>query len=244
MDIPRNPADEEEYEGVGPLVGVALAISMGVLAAVALLPAWAPNLAGTLMGNTPKAYWYLSRGLAFVALGLLWISMMLGLLITDKLARSWPGAAAAFAIHEYVSLLGLAFSLFHALVLLGDRFIQYKLVNLLVPFASEQYRPFWTGLGQLGFYVWLLVNISFYIRRRIGPNTWKLIHYASFFTFVSVIIHGLSSGTDTQATWAQAVYWWMGGSILFLTAYRIAASIAGPERRTPAPAAAVRETEP
>jgi len=35
-----------------------------------------------MVGRRPKAYWYLSRGSAFAALGLLWLSMMLGLLIT------------------------------------------------------------------------------------------------------------------------------------------------------------------
>jgi predicted ferric reductase len=169
--------------------------------------------------------------------------MMLGLLITDKLARSWPGAAAAFAVHEYVSLLGVTFSLFHALMLLGDRYIGYQLINVLLPFASTEYRPFWTGLGQLGFYVWLLVAVSFYVRRRIGPNTWKLIHFASFFTFLVALMHGLASGTDTGAPWAQGVYWFAGGSILFLTAYRVAANIAGPERRTPSQSVATRAPE-
>ena len=40
--------------------------------------------------------------------------MALGLGITNKMARLWPGAPAAFALHEYVSLLGLAFAVFHA----------------------------------------------------------------------------------------------------------------------------------
>jgi len=233
----------DTYDGAGPLVGIGLAISIGILAAVAVLPSWAPNLAATLIGSSPKAYWYLSRGLAFVALALLWISMALGLLITDKLSRTWPGAAAAFAIHEYVSLLGVAFAGFHALVLLGDRYIGYTPADILVPFASAKYQPFWIGLGQVGLYVWVLVAGSFYVRRRIGPTTWKLIHAASFFTFLVALMHGLAAGTDTGSFWAQAGYWFMGGSLLFLTAYRIAASIAGPENRAPAPTTAPRLPE-
>jgi predicted ferric reductase len=96
-----------------------IAGSFGVLAALALAPIWSPSLTATLLGSSPKAYWYLSRASAFVALGLLWLSMLLGLLITDKISRLWPGAQAAFSMHEYVSLLGLGFAAFHALVLWG-----------------------------------------------------------------------------------------------------------------------------
>ena len=39
-------------------------------------------------GVEPKAYWYLSRSSAIVAYILLWISMVLGLAITNKLALS------------------------------------------------------------------------------------------------------------------------------------------------------------
>ncbi|MCJ7432540.1 MAG: hypothetical protein MUO77_03540, partial [Anaerolineales bacterium] len=76
-------------------------------------------------------------------LSLLWLSMALGLGITNKMARLWPGAPATFAIHEYVSLLGMAFALFHALVLLGDHYINFTFAQMLVPFATVDYRPFW-----------------------------------------------------------------------------------------------------
>jgi predicted ferric reductase len=234
----------EAYTGAGPLIAVMLAASVGVLAAIVVLPWWAPTLARSLMGDSPKAYWYLSRGLAFVSLGLLWVSMILGLLITDKLARSWPGSGAAFAIHEYVSLLGLALAALHALVLLGDHYIGYALVDILLPFGSAKYRPVWVGIGQIGFYVWLIVNGSFYVRRQISQSAWKVIHYASFFMFLVALMHGLAAGTDTHSSAAQIAYWIMGGSTLFLMVYRIAASLAGPEPRAeplPAPRTSVKQ---
>src|SRR5512143_1360775 len=116
--------------GLGTGLGVLPATAVGVLLAVLAVPVVAPALVGSLLGSSPKAYWYLSRGSAFVALGLLWISMLLGLMITDRMAKSWPGAPAAFAIHEYVSLLGLAFAGFHALILLGDHYIKYPLAQI------------------------------------------------------------------------------------------------------------------
>jgi hypothetical protein len=149
-----NPQNEFDHSSLGfmSIVSLMLAMALGIFGAMILAPSWIPNFAQTLVGADPKAYWYLSRASAFAALGLLWLSMMLGLLITNKVSRYWPGAAAAFAIHEYVSLLGMAFALFHALVLMGDHYINYTLAQVLMPFGSVNYHPFWVGIGQLGFY--------------------------------------------------------------------------------------------
>ena len=201
------------------------AVMVGLLVAVLLLPGFLPNMAFSLGGESPKAYWYLSRGTAFVALSLLWLSMALGLGISNKMARSWPGMPATFAIHEYVSLLGLAFSLFHALVLLGDHYINFTLVQILVPFATVDYHPFWVGIGQLGFYTWVIVAFSFYVRRAIGQSAWRLIHYASFAMYMMVLFHGMFSGTDSTAGWAHSYYWFSFGSLLFLFVVRVIGSV-------------------
>lgn len=219
----RSP-EQPEYEssiGMQTFALLLLAVAVGTLAAVVILPTWMPNLAASLMGKEPKAFWYLSRGSSFAAMTLLWLSMALGLTITNKMARFWPGAPAAFAIHEYVSLLGLAFGIFHALVLLGDHYIKFTLAQVLVPFAAVAYKPFWVGLGQAGFYVWLLVALSFYVRGQIGPKTWRALHYISFLCFCAALYHGISSGTDTKTMWAQVYYWFTGVSLLFLLIYRI-----------------------
>ncbi len=201
-----------------------LAVFFGVVAAAYVLPIWLPGLAGSFSGSNPKAYWYLSRGTGFVSLGLLWVSMMLGIGITNKLARLWPGIPPTAAIHEYTGLLGLFFAAFHGLVLLGDTYTQYHLAQLLMPFGSVQYRPTWVGLGQLGFYAWFIIAVTFYIRRVIGKKTWRAIHYASFACYLGALVHGLMSGTDAGAAWAQDFYWITGGALLFLLVYRILTS--------------------
>jgi predicted ferric reductase len=137
------------------------------------------------------------------------------------MARFWPGAPAAFAIHEYVSLLGLAFAMFHALVILGDKYISFTLTQILVPFSTVDYKPIWVGLGQIGFYTWAIVALSFYIRSRIGQKTWRLLHYLSFGMYLLALFHGIFSGTDTSAAWAQQYYWFSGASLLFLFFVRI-----------------------
>jgi predicted ferric reductase len=211
----------------------------GLLVAVLLLPIFLPNMAFSLGGDSPKAYWYLSRATAFVSLSLLWLSMALGMGITNKAARFWPGLPATFAIHEYVSLLGLAFAIFHALVILGDQYINFTLLQLLVPFSTVDYRPFWVGVGQIGFYVWVIVSVSFYIRPVIGQKFWRFLHYASFGMYILGISHGIFSGTDTSLGWAQNYYWYSAGSLLFLFTARVIGSLLDVlfpvKKHTPAP---------
>ena len=210
---------------------IILAMVIGFLVAILLVPAWLPNMATSLTGQSPKVYWYLSRATAFVSLTILWISMALGLGLSNKMARLWPGAPAAFSIHEYVSLLGLAFALFHALVLLGDHYINFTVAQIFMPFSTTDYRPIWVGIGQIGFYVWLIVALSFYVRSSIGQKTWRVIHYLSFGMYMMGLIHGLFSGTDTASNWASWYYWISSGSLLFLFLYRIVNTIT--EKLTP-----------
>lgn len=226
---PKQPLNNETYESSLDLQSFLLimfAIVAGMLSAVVLLPAWLPNMAGSLAGESPKVYWYLSRATAFVSLSILWISMALGLGITNKMARLWPGAPAAFAVHEYVSLLGLGFAVFHALILLGDHYINFTVAQIFIPFATIDYRPTWVGIGQIGFYIWLIVALSFYIRSRIGQKTWRAIHYLSFAMYLMGLFHGLFSGTDSSTNWAQWYYWVSGGSLLFLLVHRIVNTLA------------------
>lgn len=226
--MPVSPSEQVEYESsvnIQTFLMFLVAMTVGLLVAVLLLPIWLPNMAFSLSGDAPKAYWYLSRATAFISLSLLWLSMALGLGITNKLARLWPGAPATFAIHEYVSLLGLAFAVFHAVVILGDHYINFTFLQLLIPFSAVDYRPFWVGIGQIGFYTWAIVAGSFYVRPAIGQKSWRFLHYASFGMYILAIFHGLLSGTDTNADWAQTYYWWSIGSLLFLLLYRLLAVV-------------------
>lgn len=196
-------------------------IGLGATLALVALPLVVPSLGASLSGVEPKAYWYLARVSAMIAYALLWGSMALGLLITNKLARAWPGGPTAFDLHEFMSLLGLGFGVAHGLILLGDQYIGYSLAQVLVPFAAAGYRPLWVGLGQLGLYGWAVVALSFYFRSRIGQRGWRRIHFLSFVVFALALGHGLASGTDSPALWSQALYLLSGGSLVFLTCYRV-----------------------
>jgi len=198
------------------------------LAAILVLPTWLPGLQGSLAGSSPQAFWYLSRSSALVSYVLLWLSMSLGLMISNKLARLWPGGPTALELHQHTSFLGVAFALFHGLILIGDRYLNASIWQVLTPFSLTSYQPFWVGLGQLGFYLMAGVAFSSYIRRQLTPRVWRSIHFFSFASFLFALIHGLSSGTDSGAAWFQALYWSTGGVFLFLLIYRLLAALFKP----------------
>jgi len=184
------------------------------------MPMFISNLTYSFSGEKPKIYWYLSRSGGFVTLTVLWFAMVLGLAITNRVARQWPGASTAFAIHQYTSLLGLIFAAYHGLVLMGDHYTDFSLPRLITPFAIA-YKTFWMGLGQISFYAWLLVVISYYVRPMIGQKTWRAIHYVNFLTYMMGFMHGIMSGSDTSTAWAQGYYWFTGVTLLGLLLYRI-----------------------
>lgn len=193
----------------------------GVLLALNLIPYWLPGMAASAAGSEPKIFWYLSRGSAIAAFWVLWLSMAMGVIITNKLAQVWPGIPPAYEIHQYASLLGLGLALFHALILTGDRYIQYTVIQVLVPFSGQSYRPVWVGLGQLGFYLWAVVTLSFYVRKRMSKQAWRAIHFGSYASFLGVVLHGIFAGTDSAAGWGYYMYWISCATLLFLTIYRV-----------------------
>ena len=201
------------------LIILGLATSAG--AALALVPAMLPALADSLSATAPHAYWYVSRASAFIAFGLLWLSMMAGLGITSKLARFWPGMPASYELHRFTALLGIAFGTLHALVLLGDQYMNYTLTQLLVPFTGSNLQARMGGLRAIR----LLPVVGGFLQLlhadKLGVYAWRSIHMLSFALFLMTLVHGLNSGTDSATLPAQALYWTSAASVLICSIYRI-----------------------
>lgn len=217
------------------------AILAGIWVAAVILPIWLPGISRSFLGSEIKVYWYISRGSAVISYVLLWLSMLLGLMLTNRMTRPWPGPAISNEFHQFISILGLAFLFIHAFILMGDQYIHYTLAQVLTPFTSLDYRPLWVGLGQIGFYVWIAVVVSFYVRKKIGNRTWRLLHYASFLLFAGSLLHGITSGTDSGETWMQAIYWVSAASTIFLIFYRVLMAAFGSKQKAAhVPASAVK----
>ena len=211
---------------------IVLAAIVGAFAAAVVLPTWLPGLSQSLIGNEPKAYWYLSRTSGVIAYVLLWFSIALGIMVTNKMARTWPGGPTAVDLHQFASLIAFAIAIFHALILLGDRYVNYTVAQLAIPFATGGRQVLWIGLGQLGLYVMIPVAFSFYARKFMGYKMWRTVHYASFLVYAFVTVHGLWSGSDATTPPMLGLYAVTILATYFLTVYRILVSVRQPRGQT------------
>lgn len=198
-----------------------LAFAGGAFAAAVVLPMWLPGLTESLLGTEPKAFWYLSRSTGVVAYLLLWVSIVFGMVVSNKMARLWNGGPTAVELHQFVTWLAIAFGFFHAFILLGDKFIQASVAQVLLPFAYTGFEPFWVGMGQVALYLTIIVAVSFYFRKQMGYRAWRLLHYVSFAVYSLLTLHGIFAGSDTTHPLMIAVYAVCAASVYFLLIVRI-----------------------
>lgn len=176
-------------------------------------------------------YWYIARAGGIIAYLLLWLATCWGIMMSSKFIKGLVDVPVAFALHQFLPILGVVFAAVHAMVLLGDEYINFSLWELLIPFASP-YRPVWTGLGVLSFYLFIVLIASFSVRKRIGQRTWRTLHYTSYLGFCIVLLHGLMAGSDSQLPVVRTMYLVTGAVAVFLLLYRLLAH-APSARRTP-----------
>ena len=213
------------WGGVAVAIGVLIALALtGNLQIASGTVSAALMQFGRFLGAPPsidsQIYWHMARAAGVTAYLLLWGSVAWGLMVTNKVLDGVVKPLVTFEAHQFLSILALAFGGFHAFILLGDRYIEFGVADLLIPFKSR-YEPVWVGLGILSFYLTAILTASFYVKKRIGHRAWRLLHYASFLGWVMVTFHGLMSGSDSRAPLMQAVYVITTSSVGFLTIYRI-----------------------
>jgi predicted ferric reductase len=222
--VEKKNYEEEKLDLQTALVAGA-ALVIGFLLTLLVLPDWLPALSLSLQGTEVKMFWYLSRATAILAYIFLWFSMMLGLLLSNRLAGEILGGRVTNEFHSYFSLLGLFFTVVHALLLMGDAYLAPSLLQVLVPFGLTSYRPFWVGMGQIGFYMWLMIILSFYLKKQLGYGGWRFVHYSSFVLFVLAFAHAIFSGSDSSSMGMFTLHWVSAASTLFLVVFRVIAAV-------------------
>lgn len=187
------------------------------------------QLMGLPLAEGSHAYWYLARAGGVMAYLLLWLATCWGIMMSSKVIKGVVDVPVAYALHEYLPILGVVFAALHAVVLLGDSYIDFAPWHLLVPFAGP-YKPLWTGLGIVALYMSVALIASFYVRKRIGQKTWRALHYTSYLAFLLALLHGVMAGSDTGSMTMRLLYVLTGGLSVFLLLYRMLAYMPRPQR--------------
>jgi sulfoxide reductase heme-binding subunit YedZ len=205
---------------VGFLVAAMFLTVLGLLAFkyLALGQAFTNLVSWLFATNSAHTTWYITRAAGWVAYFLLWFSMVWGLAIPTKFFDRFLSPTFTVDFHEYISLLSIGFIILHAGVLMIDQYLPFTLTQILVPFISP-YRPMWVGLGVLGFYLSLLVTVTFYLRSRIGQKKFKAIHILSLAAYLGVVLHSFFTGSDSSLGVVQFIYLSTFMVVVFLTSY-------------------------
>ncbi len=226
------PQSTREITLTGSVVG-GIAVAFGLMSILIITGQWqsastaVSNILvqiGRWLGAAPAAdsrvYWYMARSAGIVAYLLLWGAVASGIAISNKLLNGLVKPPVVFEIHKSLSILAMIVGMFHGFILLGDTYMNFSVLDLLIPFHSP-YQPFWVGLGILGLYLSMILVASFYVKKRIGQRAWRLLHYSSFAMWIMTSLHGIAAGTDTQSVLMKMLYAVAIVSVGYLLTYRI-----------------------
>ena len=143
----------------------------------------------------PQTWWFVARATGLVAYLLLSAAVIGGLLLSTRLLGRRPPPDWMLDWHRFVSGLGVAFTVLHLISLLVDDYIEFRVVDLLVPFVSG-WRPVAVAWGVLALYLALAVEVTSLLRQRMSVVWWRRVHYLSLPLFVLATVHLLTAGAD------------------------------------------------
>ncbi len=159
-------------------------------------------MTSTLLG--PHALWYLTRMSGVVLLGLLTVTVVVGVLGPMQVRARWWPTFATSSFHRDVSLLAVALLGVHVATTVADGYVPISWRDAVVPFLSP-YRPVWLGLGTLGLDLLLALVVTSLLRRRVGLRTWRAVHWAAYASWPVALVHAFGTGSDARSALLQLV---------------------------------------
>ena len=172
---------------------------------------------------TAHLTWYVARGSGIVTWGLLVASMVWGLLYATRVMRRRVSLWWLLGVHRFLGVLAIAFTGVHVAALILDRYIDFSITDVLVPFTSR-WHPLATAWGIIAMYLLLAVEGTSLLKTRIPHRWWRTIHLGSYPLFALATVHALSAGTDSRAVVGH-------GLAISIGAVAIAAALVGLDRR-------------
>ncbi|KUL63333.1 ferric reductase-like transmembrane domain-containing protein [Streptomyces sp. NRRL S-1521] len=173
--------------------------------------------------DDPGTYWMYLLSQAFGWSGLLWAwgTVMLGLLLSGPRPARLPVSRQVLERwHRTTSLTTMALMFAHALMFAAE-LVRYEAQlawaeRLWAGFA-DTFVPGWydsgTGriaipIGQGALYLAVPLGLLFYVRHRIGANTWRRLHRFVIVVYVLSVWHTLLYGTNVwYGEWPRTVLW-------------------------------------
>jgi sulfoxide reductase heme-binding subunit YedZ len=164
--------------------------------------------------------WYTTRGTGAVTLVLLSAVVILGVLGVRRFETvGWPRFLTT-ALHENLALTALALLAIHIVTAAVDPFTSLGWMPVVIPFSSY-YRTLWLGLGTIAAELFAALIVTSLLRGRIGPRTWKAVHWLAYACWPIALVHGIGTGTDARSLWLVAIQVVCGIAVAVAVALRL-----------------------
>ena len=142
-------------------------------------------------------FWYTTRATGVVALILLTLVVTLGTLVANRIGGTIVGRFEVNELHRSISIVAVIFLAIHIATTVVDSYVPTGWVSAFVPMTSA-YRRLPIALGAVAFDLLLAVWISSLLKVRIANKTWRFIHWFSWLSYATALVHVYTSGTDTK----------------------------------------------
>lgn len=174
--------------------------------------------------------WFVMRSSGLVAVGLLTISVALGLAGT----RLRPTARlTTVSVHRGAGIAGAVLIALHVVLAVTDKWITLDWPAAFVP-GTSSWQRWGVGLGALALDLLMVVMITTATRLR-APGLWQRTHLLAYPLWALAVGHGLLVGSDPAMVRVEAAV--CASIVLMALAVRVMvpASVAGPDpmRRAP-----------
>jgi predicted ferric reductase len=133
-----------------------------------------------------------SRSLGLAALILVVITLPVGLLFGRRLV-SVERRTEIRVMHMTLSISALAVIVLHILTLLGASALEPRLDRLVIPWLWPYHRTA-TALGVLSIYMLALLGPTYYARRRLRVQRWRIAHRFIATGLALAILHVVGGG--------------------------------------------------
>ena len=171
-----------------------------------------------MTADSSTLFWITRRAAGTTAMVLSSAAVGVGLTMGGRLIKR--GAPERRTLHEVLSLSVMVALVIHVLGLLGDSYFHPSLVGLTVPFFAS-YDKLYTAIGIVAGWGMIILGLSFYVRKRIGLNRWKLIHRFTAVAWLLGLVHTFTEGTDAGRTWFVALILGTAAPALILLTVRV-----------------------
>lgn len=159
--------------------------------------------------------WALLRSVGIVSLGLLSLSVFLG--VAGPLIRRPERRLVAIGVHRTAAAVGMLLIAAHVVLAVIDSWVEVSAWSVVIPGVSA-WEPVWIGLGALAVDLMAVIAVTSALRGRM-PRAWWGLHRLAYPAWALSVIHALAIGSDRSSPVMLAI---AGGGVLAVALAAIA----------------------